>query len=244
MNPVDDWWNRNFPPYSLARLAFMLAWVPVFSGLTLWVTASLIGIGFSWLLVVYLSLATGLMIAIGWMVAARKAEPSAGPEVAPSAPQDARAKVPRGGVARSQARPDWRIDFALATGIFFIGLTIALLVMGLDASIEQLVINLFVALAFGFTLSSRFSLASLVVLSLLIGLGGGLLMQIFFLVLSGQDDFFLYWAMASLVAFAFGYPLWQQMQRSRERWEAIPSWAIATGTVCLLMITAAISEVL
>lgn len=236
LSPVDEWWNRAFPPHSTKRLVFFLAVYPLIAllvetgiGLLFRQVPVDLGVGFlhggfSWLRYAVLTLSGMAVLCLLWF--------SGSLHVAPAAPQ---------GAARPAAEPapirEYRSSWAdFATGVPF-GAACVLSVMW---AVEQPLtpITLAASLAAGALVSAvvvlRHTLWAPVLLSLACGAVIGLFLMLFSMFMSGPQGILANWAIGSLLAAAFIFPAWQSRPTSRAARLDLPIWVLMIGMLILV----------
>jgi hypothetical protein len=215
MSTIDAWWKRHFPPNSGRRLLFLVIVAPVIAASIGLAQDQLAGPR-SW----FIGIAVDLMLCLTWFVA-------------------------RGKVAEPPTREPRRLsslaDLVLTASISCAGMVVFLLLMSGEATLTHLPIAIIAGGLLTTAIVFRYSIWPLVLISVVVGYGVAVVLQLFLYWLGGDESILVYWLFSSLTVFAFLMPMWWGVRNARSSLEklSIPSWVIATGTVILLMLGAA-----
>lgn len=241
LSPVDEWWNRNFPPLSTRRLLFFLAVYPLIGLLVEVGTGMLIGRlfengtgilhgGFSWLRYALITVSGMSLVSLLWLTGSL--HPPAVPATsAPTAPPTPRG-TPRG-TAAGGYRPNLA-DFT--TGLPF-GVACVLLItwaLGEPLSRFMLVSSLVAGAVVSATVVLRYTIWAPVVLSLLLGAGIGVFLLLFGMFMGGPQGILANWGIGTLIAACFVFPGWHPLCASRAKRHELPMWVLMTGMLILV----------
>jgi hypothetical protein len=227
-NPVDAWWNRVFPPFSIRRLAFFLGALPVVAGLQeLILRAS--GRGPSLPRFLFVCLAGGLLLASAWLPGMRKYAKAL-------MPSSSAAEMQNADVPRRSFRKDLLVALPFA---FLIVLIVHLVSVGPSETFtgQSLMSVAVSSAAASVMIALRSSVWSLVLFSVVGGLLGGL--AIVFLSLmtfsdTGWVEFAAGWVLGSILVFAYAYPCWRGLRDMEARGFRLPMWIVMGGSVVLV----------
>jgi hypothetical protein len=242
MNPVDRWWNRHFPPFSIRRLVFGLAVLPMIAALTelLFVAA---GRGFSLPRYLFICISGSALLATAWLPGMR----AMAERLQASGAFDMRSPWPwrrKPDAPPPPPLPPLRDTFGREVRAAFpftvvMTLVMGLTVMGVDDTITP----------GGFVTIGLASLASSVLIALrrtvwglaLFSIGGGILGGIGIVFLSmmtfgdpGLGTFLTGWVFGSLLLFLHAYPLWRGLRDLEARGFRLPMWLVMGGSVLLV----------
>lgn len=241
-NPVDAWWNRHFPPFSVRRLVFGLVALPVVAALTelVWIAA---GRDPSLPRYLFVSVAGGAMLATAWLPGMRELAE----RMRSSGAFDTGSRWPwRWGRELPPAPPlpplreTFGRDFLVALPfaaviVLVIGVTVA----GLRETFTPgaLLTGAVAAIASAVTIALRTSVWGLVIVSLAGGLLGGLGM-VFLSLMTFSDvnlgDILIGWALGSALVFAYAYPWWRRLRDLEARGFRFPLWIVMGGSALLV----------
>lgn len=257
MNAIDRWWNERFPPYSPARLVFLLVATPVVSAGVVLQRGSLTGDSGSWLHWLMLTLAGQAVVALGWFLArggwtpagsvAGHADDEEGWSRGPAESGEQRTRGSRyRSLVLDRPRPEprsltisellgsWAMLFlAVSFLVYRISPEDGLAPMQLliDAGISGLVLLLVI---------TSFSLTVIVMIAGAISYPIAELLRLFFYFLSGDESVWGYWIFTFGVAMSVGLPAWMQIKalKRQRRWPDLPLWATSAGTATLVFLAA------
>lgn len=236
LTPIDEAWNKKFPPFSLERLLFGLAVLP-FMGLLVglyrrWVY----GEKFSWGIYLFTVVAGAILLtgvfAFQWWKEG----------------EIIRGKRRRGGDGgETIAGKIWQMpagqEIAVTTVLFFVGMA------GSWAIVESSVLSPLFLLALlaasgliAVLLRYRLWMLMAVLLSLGVGFVAAIFLTLFATFMGGSDNLVVNWLITSALVFSFAAPIaWMAKKKAEElerRWK-IPTWFIA-GMTCVLMLVGAV----
>jgi MFS family permease len=238
-NPIDEWWNRTFPPYSLRRYLFALAVLPAITALVALYNDSR---GRHWPFAIYafasISAAGVLGVAFlsrgRWEVPARER-----PAIPAPLPPTTAAAAPQ----------EWRREFVVGLPICVVGMLLFLGVLSGPSQLGWLGLigtSLAAGTFVSFVFAMRRSVLSAILVSLVAGFGVSLVLQLFDSVMGSGGSFLGSWVLGSLVAALFVVPAWlhlkdvglPQPRPDRSPWMtpvriAAPAWVTLTGGFCL-----------
>jgi hypothetical protein len=248
LGPVDQWFNRNFPPYSGRRLLFGLVGLPIVGLCMALVRRFTRGQHLPLSLFLFSTVVGGVLLTLVWIGVVKRRAPSMRSSHQPAA--DA------GPERHPRPLPRFTSSgFLVGAGVFFVDLTLFLLISDPAASPSRAV----AIAAPGAILASllwqlRTSVAGLFLLSALIGAPIAMVLTMFGVVMGKQPSFLLYWLVSSVLALIFLLPVWWEL-RQREQglgrsvrmpWAhravaplEVPAWVLWTGVSILMLSTAA-----
>jgi hypothetical protein len=264
-NPLDAWWNRTFPPYSRRRLLFGLVALPFITAIVA-VVDHFRGRSAPFAVYLFSTVAGGIILAVVFWAHSfevehrRVREPPDGPGGSPTTadalphwdanpgppnagPPAAPARAPEGPIVeRVVSLPSWVRESLLCLPISFVAVVIWLALVSASAAFSRpgLIAAAAAAALFTAVFVARRTVLSVVIVSLVVGFGvAGLLQAISLMMFVEADSFALTWAVCSVVAFVFAFPLWYSLKRSAERRDAgsmaIPAWVFVAAVAVLMM---------
>lgn len=237
MNAVDRWWNRHFPPYSTARLIFLIVATPIVGVAFLMLQEAVFGSTFDRRMYVPgLVLAEAAVIA-GWMLARRERDRESGsyaghrPDRSPPIPAStpsATFPTPRHPIgaplgpsmdasvrptAAPSSRDRWltpQLDFFLSAAVFFGASLVTSAVIGLPPlGAPSLLFHLVAGVSGALILRFPFSPLTVIAICVAVGYPIATLLHLFFYFLSGDESIIGYWVFSSLMIAVFIVPPWQ-----------------------------------
>jgi len=232
MSPVDAWWNRRFPPFSRARLVFLIATTPVVGAVSEGIWATMRGGGFSFPRYAFICVASAATVATGFLPGMReRAARLMRPDVD-------RIAVPLVRLDRTIAK-----DFVVALPFAFGVMLVVHLAVGGRAtafSPPTLATQLIGALFTAAIVALRTSVWGLALLSIVGGLLGGFavaILSLFTFSEPSRDEFLVGWLLGTIMVFVFVWPMWQGMRQLESRGVRLPMWLVMGGS--LLLVTGA-----
>lgn len=238
LSPVDEWWNRTFPPHSTRRLLFILAVYPLIGLLVEMGTGIVLGKlvedgtgfllgGFSWIRYLLITLSGMALLSLLWL-SGSLGPPGVAVASAPAAPPTRRVPATGGGYRPNLA------DFA--TGVPF-GVACVLSVIwatGEPLSPFTLVASLVAGAVVSATVVLRYTIWAPIVLSLVVGAGIGVFLLLFGMFMGGPQGVLTHWGIGTLIAACFVFPAWQPFHASRAARRELPMWVLMTGMLILV----------
>jgi hypothetical protein len=227
-NPVDVWWNRVFPPFSIRRLAFLLGVLPVMAGLQeLIVGAS--GRDASPPRFLFVCLAGGALLASAWLPGMRKYAKAL-------RPSRATAEVKDLNLPRTSFGKDLFVALPFA---FLIVLIVHLVTIGPSEAFtgQSLAAVAVASAAASVMIALRSSVWSLVLFSVVGGVLGGLAVVFLNLMTfsgTGWVEFAVGWILGSILLFTYAYPVWRGLRNMEARGVRLPMWIVMGGSVILV----------
>ncbi len=225
---VDVWWNQRFPPFSRARLGFLIAVAPVMSAVTesVWSTAH--GTPFSLPRSLFICFASVATIAIGFTPAMRE-------RAASMSRPDPRAVSP-------PPRPTVRRvgDFAVALPFAYAVMVITHLAVVGTSNVfapTTLLTHLVAGAVAAAMIALGTSVWSLVIVSVVGGAIGWLavmLLSAFTFSTPSGVELTVGWILGSLVVFTFLWPAWSCARRLEARGVRLPIWLVMGTTLVLV----------
>ena len=241
MNRVDAWWNRHFPPFSIRRLLFGIAALPLIGALQelLWMA---MGRDLSLPRYLFVCVAGAGLLASAWLPGMRETAE----RLRASGAIDTRSPWPwhrRNASAPTplpQLRASLKRDFLVAlpfTSVMM--LVISATVMGLEDTFSPsgLLTNSVAALLSTSLIAFRRSVWSIVLVSIAGGLLGGfavVLLSIMSFSAPGVGWFLIGWAFGAVMVFVFLYPMWRTVRDLEARGFRFPMWIVMGGSVLLV----------
>lgn len=227
-NPVDAWWNRVFPPFSIRRLAFFLGVLPVMAGLQeLIVGAS--GHDPSLSRFLFVCLAGGALLASAWLPGMRKYAEALRPSRSAADLHD-----------RDMPRTSFGKDLLVALPFaFLIVLIVHLVTVGPTETFTgpSLATVAVASTAASVMIALRSSVWSLVLFSAIGGVLGGLAV-VFLSVMTfsgtGWVEFAVGWILGSILLFTYAYPVWGGLRNMEARGVRLPMWIVMGGSVIVV----------
>jgi hypothetical protein len=228
-NPVDAWWNRVFPPFSIRRLVFFLGALPVVAGLQeLIVGAS--GRDPSLPRFLFVCLAGGGLLASAWLPGMRKYA-QAVLRRSRSTAESQNVEMPRTSFGK-----DLLVALPFA---FLIVLIVHLVTIGPDETFTgpSLATVAVASTAASLMIALRSSVWSLVLFSVVGGVLGGLAV-VFLSVMTfsgtGWVEFAVGWILGSILLFTYAYPVWRGLRNMEARGVRLPMWIVMGGSVIVV----------
>jgi hypothetical protein len=237
---VDAWWNSTFPPLSLRRYLFALVAVPPITALVALLN-HLRGRNWPFAVYVFSAVATACILGLAFLAPRRWASssrPSAAPGHDPIPNAAGSGERPSGSIQPTpwqpaspvtSARPDWRKELATDVPIAIGGNLLLMAVMTGPGEIGwmELGVGSLSGLVVAFVFAMRRSVVSVVLVSLAVGFGPALLLQIFTSIWGSSHDLFGTWLLCSAVVFVFAFPIWMQLRDGTRRLpKGLPSFSI------------------
>jgi hypothetical protein len=230
---IDAWWNRAFPPYSVRRLLFGIAAIPLVAGVHALYQA-VRGRDVSFGDHAFVAILGGIILSFIWFAAFRRPGP---------APSEAPILADRPDPGSRWAR-DFLVVFPFALGVV---LVIGMLT-GNGFDLASMAGSLVSAVLISLIVALRRSVWSVILFSFLAGAGVALVLELFLFFLGGAPGLFLTWILSSLFAFLWAMPSWLQL-RSAARGpfrqgpsdphpgtiRQIPLWVSMAGTLILVV---------
>jgi hypothetical protein len=231
--PLDAWWNRTFPPYSVRRLLFGIAAIPLVAGVHALYQA-VRGRDVSFGDYAFAAILGGIILSFIWFSAFRRtgSAQSGAPILAD----------------RSDPGSRWARDFLVAFP-FALGIVLVIgMVTGNGFDLASMAGSLVSAILISLIVALRRSVWSVILFSLLAGAGVALVLELFLFFLGGTPGLFLTWILSSLFMFLWAMPSWMRL-RSAARGpfrqgpsdpqlrtiRQIPLWVIMAGTLILVV---------
>lgn len=240
-NRVDAWWNRHFPPFSIRRLIFGFAALPVVAASVelLWV---LRGREASLPRYLFVCVAGGVLLATAWLPGMR----DVAERMRASGAFESRSpwpwrRTPLGPPpALPPLRTTFRRDFLVALPFtLVIVLVMSVTVIGVDGTFTPgaLLNSSAAAVLSAVLVGLRTSIWGLVLFSVVGGLLGGLAM-VFLSMMTfnepGLGGVVFGWAIGSAILFLYAYPLWRSVRDMEARGFRAPMWIVMGGSVLLV----------
>jgi len=224
--PLDAWWNRRFPPHSTARLIFLLCALPVVGAVHALITR-LRGGEVSLSRYLFATIVGGVLLAFLWLSGVLRPRH-------PGLPQRGRPEAPP---RRSVVR-EFLVALPFCFGAVFV---VALVTAGGAFEPWSLLMSVVAGVMVSLIVVLRHSIWSVVLFSLVVGLGGGLLLHLFLLVWGFEDSFVESWLLVSMLVFLWAAPIWLGMRRGlreaqrRTGVSEPPMWVLMTGSLILVV---------
>ena len=242
MNRVDAWWNRRFPPFSRQRLVFGLVALPVMAGLVelLWAAA---GRGASLPRYLFVCLVGGTLLAVAWLpgmrAIAERLQASGAFDTGSPWPWRRRRDAPPPPALPPLGATFGR-DFLVA--LPFSAVIVTVMSLTVTTAADTFSAGGLAAIAIGSVFSAglvalRTSVWSLVIFCVAGGLLGGVAMVLLSLMTwsdPGGMDFYVGWALGTLLLFVFAYPLWRGLRDLEARGFRLPMWIVMGGSVLMV----------
>ena len=242
------WLDQRFPPGSRARLVLMLIATPVIGGLVeLYgrVRGEPMSLG-RW---IFVTIATMAVVVVGFVLHRRHAGRG------PQPPPEERAEPGHGPVdASSRYRPRLR-DFLVGIPIGFVGiLAFEAVLMGVGDTFSpvNLAMTALGAVVLSAVIVLRYTVWSLIIVSLLLGAGGAVFVVMFSAFWGTGTGFLEAWVVCSLLAATVVAPFWFALRRAATRgggpfpgpqghasaWTDLPTPWLLVGSLGLMLLFA------
>lgn len=239
LGPIDEAWNKKFPPFSLERLLFGIAALPFIGLLVGFYRHWVHGDKFSWGVYLFTVVAGSIFLtavfAVNWWKEG----------------EIVRAKRPRaertGAQRRTVASRIWNMpagqEIAVTTLLFFIGMAGSWAII--DSSILSplfLLALLATSAVVALLVRYRLWMVAAVLISLGVGFAASIFLTMFATFMGGPENLVLNWLVVSALVFVFAAPIaWGAKKKAEEierRWK-MPTWFLA-AMGCVLMLLSAV----
>jgi len=240
MGRIDTWWNREFPAFSRRRLAFGLVALPVIAGLQELLFRA-IGWRASLPRFLFVCVAGGVLLSIAFLPGMRemaeRLQRAQGSRRTPWAWRRRPSTDPAPPLPPLERRLGRDFLVALPFSLVIM-LVIGLTVSGPTDTFRpgSLLTSGVAALFTAALIALRTSVWGLALFSIAGGLLGGLLLVVLSAMTFSDPggDFFLGWAIGSVLLFLYAYPMWRWLRDLEARGFRLPMWIVMGGNVLLV----------